>query len=174
MLAPESHEIKPRHGTAGRSAIVKNSAHGTDRRPMVIDGRVRAAPSSKSSFALFWLVQRCSDKKDPAINLELTYTHAHLKLNLKFDIDGKKSSFAMENDAADMPSIPILVNPAKIKKHSRLVVKEDLELKKLADELEKERFKEKDAKNKKGEPAKALGEPAKHTNGEPANKRTRT
>jgi len=56
-LVPESTELKPRFYTADRSVICKNTTDpaSEDKRPFLIDGRVRANPEcdSKSSFSLF-------------------------------------------------------------------------------------------------------------------------
>ena len=133
-FAPESYEMKPRHYTAGRSAIVRNTDVSTDRRPMVLDGRVRASPGedSKSSFALFWVVQRAllADKDAlKTVNLDLVYSQ--LELSAEFEIDEYK--IKADGDADDMPSIPVLINPKAIKKHTRLVTKEDADLKKLTE-----------------------------------------
>ena len=134
---PYSWEIKPRHWTATRSVIVR---HTDDRRPTVIDGRVRATPChERYTFSLFWLITRIGNGESKAvkdkINMELTYTTAQLKMS--FDINGK--SFQQEEKSDDFPSIPILINPKAIKKHTMLTVKEDLDLKKLVEKLEKEK-----------------------------------
>ena len=88
---------------------------------------------------MFWLVTRIDNGESKAvkdkINMELTYTTAHLKMS--FDINGK--SFQQEEKSDDFPSIPILINPKAIKKHTMLTVKEDLDLKKLVEKLEKEK-----------------------------------
>ncbi len=147
MLAPESTEIKPRLWTAGRSAMVKNTTVGVGGRPMVIDGRVRAAPEGKSGFALFWLVTRAYEKDDlKNVNLELKYIESDLKMNMT--VDGHVMT--IDNDAASMPSFPILINPKKVNKHTRLIAKEDLDMKKLAERLEKEKLKEEKAPKDKG------------------------
>ena len=147
-FAPQSFEIKPRHWTAGRSAIVKNTEHGSDRRPMVLDGRVRAAPGddSKSKFALFWVVQRASASEKAEmklVNMELVYTK--LTVDASFQIGDE--TVEVKKDGADKsPCIPILVNPKAIKKHTRLLAKEDADLKKLTEQDAIQKFSGKDAK----------------------------
>ena len=52
VLVPESTEIKQRFYTQERSAICKNTVDPTskDKRPLVIDGPMRAAPSLSCCF----------------------------------------------------------------------------------------------------------------------------
>eukprot|EP00973_Karenia_brevis_P096126 12430735-Karenia_brevis.AAC.1 len=148
-FAPESTEIKPRYWTANRACLVENTyvapADGGLARPMVLDGRVRASPDSKSAFALFWLVQRQPAKDDQSpVNMELTYVTASLSVDL--NIRGKSNKVTY--DESTCPSIPVMTNPSKIKKHTRLVIKEDVKLAKLAEKLEAEKGKDKDKKDK--------------------------
>ena len=133
-FAPETCEIKPRHWTAGRSAIAKNISVGAERRPLVLDGRVRAAPMGKSSFALFWVVQR-APSKDKGINMSLVYSTMTIKTKLAID-DVEISGDAGEEDN---PSIPVLVNLKGVKKHTRLIAPEDADMKKLLEKETKEK-----------------------------------
>ena len=144
QFGPESTEIKARHWSQNRSAIAKNTASGDKRsRPCVIDGRVRGAVEGKSPFGLFWILRRAPKEEKAKQNMEIVYTTAEMKL--KLDIDGKKVDCDMAIDK--MPSIPILVNKNKIKKHTELVTLEDQELQKLYERLEAD--KEKDEKKRK-------------------------
>ena len=151
IFAPESHEIKPRHWTAGRSAICLNTNLSPSLPPMVLDGRVRASPEGKSAFALFWLVTRkavssAKDSKD--VNMELHYTESSVNVDIKVE-HNKEMNLSL--DKSKVPSFPLLVNPKPVKKHVKLIVKEDADLNKLAERLEKQKIKddaEKEAKKK--------------------------
>ena len=144
IFAPEAFEVKPRFWTAGRAAIAKNSyvASG-DKRPLVIDGRVRAAPDGKHGFALYWIVQRCAAGLKE-INMEQSYTQADLVLNLT--INGEETPIA--KNASAMPSIPIIVNPKIVKKHTRLLAKVDQDLHKLTEKYEADAARAAAKKNK--------------------------
>ena len=130
---PESTEIKPRFYTAARAAVVKNTASLTEKRKNVLHGRIRAAPDSKSSFAMFWLVER-SDCPEKKINLELAYTNTQVKTTV--EILG--SPHTVDWGVGDMPAIPYLRNPKKIKEHTMLIVAEDGDVKKLSAAFEKD------------------------------------
>ena len=120
--------------------MVKNAQCGG--RPMVIDGRVRAAPDGKSGFALFWLVARVAEKDTAGmknVNMELKYIEASLKMKIKLD---DRAIVDIDKDEQEMPSFTLLVNPKKVNKHTRLMTKEDMDLKKLAERIEKEKLKE--------------------------------
>ena len=123
---------------------VKNSyvASG-DKRPLVIDGRVRAAPDGKHGFALYWIVQRCAAGLKE-INMEQSYTQADLVLNLT--INGEETPIA--KNASAMPSIPIIVNPKIVKKHTRLLAKVDQDLHKLNEKYEADAARAAAKKNK--------------------------
>ncbi len=147
ILCPESSEMKPKHWTAGRSAVVKKSdGNVTAGKTMVIDGRVRASPEGKSGFALYWIVTRVSGKsKDDLklVNMESTYIEAECKLKVKV-MEGHTWTI----DDTDMPRFPVLINPKKIPKHTRLVALEDSDLTKMNDLMEKDKVKEEKAKEK--------------------------
>eukprot|EP00973_Karenia_brevis_P024625 3397492-Karenia_brevis.AAC.1 len=120
QFAPETTEIKPRFWTANRGCIVEHTKVGQDNRPMVCDGRIRASPDgkSRSAFALFWLVPRQPAKEDQsAVNLELRYVS--MSIAVTFEINGKEKDQDWDKDVA--PSLPILTNPSKIKKHTKLL-----------------------------------------------------
>ena len=144
MFLPQATEIKARFYTMARSVIAKNTldAASKDKRPFVIDGRVRGNPSpdSKSKFGLFWLVQRL-EKDDPAkkdINMTLQYTTFGFKGTLGMG-GGKYEKYDVDADA--MPEIGMLVNPNKIPAHTRLLAAEDQAIKELLEKQQKEQGK---------------------------------
>ena len=113
---------------------------------IVIDGRVRASPEGKSGFALYWIVTRVSGKsKDDRklVNMESTYIEAECKLKVKV-----MEGHTWKIDHTDMPRFPVLINPQKIPKHTRLVALEDSDLTKMNDLMEKDKVKEEKAKEK--------------------------
>ena len=119
---------------------------------MVIDGRIRAAPDSKYSFGLFWLATREKTDKAENINMEIQYVKANMTLELEM-LD--KTIAKIERDS-EQPSIPVLVNKEKVKKHTRLVAGIDTALKRLHDKLEKE----KERRNQKDDKTEETGEDA--------------
>ena len=146
VLVPESVEIKPRFYTLDRSTICKNTTDPVTKRPLVIDGRVRANPNhppapqgattsqqgATQSFSLFWLVERTPDPR------EANMTQVHTRMNVKIDIWGgpKRVEKALAED--DFPSVPLLMNARKITKHTRIVAVEDKEVKKLHEAQQKD------------------------------------
>ena len=113
---------------------------------MVIDGRIRAAPDSNFSFGLFWLVTREKTDKAKNINMEIQYVKANMTLELEM-LD--RTIAKIERDS-EQPSIPVMVNKEKVKKHIRLVAGIDTALKRLHDKLEREKEK-RNQKDKKTE-----------------------
>ena len=114
ILVPESTELKPRFFTQNRSVICKNTNDLTcsDKRPFVIDGRVRGNPTedSKTSFCLFWLVARTSMNKQ--VNLSLKYSTAVVDATLTVGDVSMKPHWGKD----DLPSIPCLINESEIPK----------------------------------------------------------
>ena len=151
MLAPVSSEIKQRFWTAGRAAIVKDTFKDN---PMVIDGRIRAAFDSKCSFGLFWLVTREKTDKAKNINMEIQYVKAKRTLELEM-LD---NTIAKIEGDSEQPSIPVVVNKEKVKKHTRLVAGIDTALKRLHEKLEREKEK-RNQKDKKTEKTEEDAEP---------------
>jgi hypothetical protein len=173
VLVPETTEIKPRFYTNNRSAIAKNTVDpmSLDKRPFVLDGRVRANPSSdsKSKFGLFWVVQRSTEPNDKEVNMDLVYTTCSLKATLHI---GEKI-ITQDWNQDDLPSLPVLMNVKKIPKHTRLVAKEDMELKRLVEQQNKSamRVKEKSDAQAAEDDVDARAEPVGHATAEPASKK---
>jgi hypothetical protein len=141
VFCPESAEMKPKHWTANRSAIVKKKDGTVDvGKTMVIDGRVRASPDGKTGFALYWIVTRANAKDKDAIqsvNMESTYIEAECKVTVKL-----KNDTTFNINDTEMPCFPVLVNPKKIAKHTRLVACEDADLSKMNALVDKEKMNE--------------------------------
>jgi hypothetical protein len=133
--------MKPKHWTANRSAIVKKKDGTVDvGKTMVIDGRVRASPDGKTGFALYWIVTRANAKDKDAIqsvNMESTYIEAECKVTVKL-----KNDTTFNINDTEMPCFPVLVNPKKIAKHTRLVACEDADLSKMNALVDKEKMNE--------------------------------
>ena len=146
MFIPDTTEIKPRFYTCNRSAIAKNTIDpsSTDKRPFVLDGRVRGnpAPDSKSKFTLFWVVQRAEKDEHKLINMQLEYTR--FEVNASVTIGDKVIPQKWASD--ELPSIPVMLNPNKVAAHTRLLAKEDKDIKDLYEKQQKQVT--------KGEPAK--------------------
>ena len=152
VLVPESVEIKARFFTQDRSAICKNTKDPQSLRPLVIDGRVRANPNpsaqpgssgattsqqgqgqgASQSFSLFWLVERVADPKEA--NMSLRYS----AMSMKIDVWGGLKRVEKALSEGDCPSVPLLINDKKIAKHTRILAVEDLGIKKMHDEQQKE------------------------------------
>ena len=156
LLAPESLEIKSRFYSQGegRSVIVKGAEDASEKgRPFVIDGRVRGAPSSKTSFALFWMIDRLDPKVASNKKLiNMSTSNAKIKLSCEIEVEGSKLS-SKKSNVSEL-EIPVLVNEKKISKGVQLFAKADglineLYSRQLADDLKLKRKKEEnDAKDK--------------------------
>ena len=118
VLVPDSTEIKPRFWTANRGAVCKGSdkllKEAKDRRPLVIDGRVRAVPEEGKAFAPFWLVQR---KDGVKANMSIEYVALKGCMTMAFETP-KVADRKMEWADGDLPSVPVLINLKKIGEHS--------------------------------------------------------
>ena len=156
VLVPDSTEIKPRFWTASRGAVCKGSdkllKEGKDRRPLVIDGRVRAIPEEGKAFAPFWLVKRTDDAK--LANMSTEYVAVKGCMTMAFE-NSKVADRKMEWADGDMPSLPVLINLKKNSANTRLVAETDVALQTLSETVQKDTMKEKVAKEKAEAEAKA-------------------
>ena len=146
VLVPETTELKPRFYTVGegRSVVCKNVTDPSmDKRPFVMDGRARAAPHSKSSCALFWMVERTDENKK--VNLVAKQAQTSIKTTV---VIGDKT-YEQACGHSQMPGIPVLVNEKKISKHTRLFAKTDSEVQQLCDKQMAADLKRKSAEEKK-------------------------
>jgi hypothetical protein len=147
VLIPETTECKARFYTSGRSVICKNTADplSDDKRPFVLDGRVRGVPNSKSSFSVFWLIERIDQVKD--VNMSLIYSEISIKTHI--DIAGR--TYMHELGSAEMPSVPVLVNQKKLAKHTQLFAKIDKDLSTLMEKQAAKALQEKEKPMKTAE-----------------------
>jgi hypothetical protein len=138
VFMPETTEIKPRFYTVNRSVIARNTCDpsSTDKRPFVLDGRVRGNPSSdsKSKFGLFWVVQRAAKEEEKMANMHLQYVTC--EINVTVNIGG--ASVPQKWEADELPSIAVMTNPHKVPANTRLLIKEDQEIKNLYDKQQKQ------------------------------------
>ena len=80
---------------------------------------------------MFWLVQR-SDKLSEC-NLTLEYPEVDVTVSVKIENGKLKRKWAHVWDAGELPRCPILTNNAKISANTRLVTREDVDLKVLSE-----------------------------------------
>jgi hypothetical protein len=153
LMTPETTEIKPRFWTKDRGAIVRGSERltpGKDRRPLVLDGRIRGAIAQNKSFSMFWMVQRSDDDTEHNMVMEYPVVTASVDVSLgsikrKISNDWPKDMF---------PQCPILINPKKIDASKRLVTAEDEELKELSETTTSEAIKDKETAERAAKAAK--------------------
>ena len=160
VLTPDSTEIKPRFWTANRGAICRGTEKllgGKDRRPLVLDGRVRSSIAEDKTFALFWVVGRTEEAKKANLVIDYVKVTGEVQVSLKTLAD--KLSHEIKDD--DLPEIPVLINPKKIAKHTLLLAEYDLGLKALMEQNAKDATKEKEKKEaEKKEAEKVKAEPS--------------
>ena len=165
VFVPESTEIKQRFYSANRSAIARGSDIGKDRKPLLIDGRMRNGVDGKSAFGLFWLVKRTDKKNDPECNMTLLYSTMLVKTTVTIG----EFEYDHEIAANKTPQIPCLTNLKKIAKHTQLVAMEDGDLKKYNKQQQAELVKEKEKQDK----AKPAANAKDKDQDEPAKKRAK-
>ena len=122
------------------------------RKSMVIDGRWRNKPTNARCFSFFFVVERvdAEQEKEQVPNMEIGYASANI--DITFSLPNTKKQLVLAEDGThDDYSVgtPIMYNPAKIPKHTKLVSKAELEMGALE---------ERDKRNKVEEAKKAASE----------------
>ena len=84
FFVPHSTAVKQRFYCSFRSAIAQNSTVGADRRPLVIDGRVRGGVDGKHSFSMYWVVERV--KEEEKANLTKTYVKTSFSASIMYHL----------------------------------------------------------------------------------------
>ena len=75
-------------------------------------------------------------------NLDYEYVTMKGNLEMNFGAAKKKETYGIED--GELPSVPVLTNGSKIKKHTKLTVVADNDLKKLGDKIAADSIKEKE------------------------------
>ena len=97
-------------------------------KPVALDGRLYQKPQieqkadDKKAFSLFWTIQRTTQKSDA--NLVIQYVP--VEHNMKISFPSKRTFSDMS--AGDDFKLPILINPKKIAKHTKLLAMDDVDL----------------------------------------------
>ena len=129
VFVPESTQVLCQHFTANRSVIVKNMIDAEHKKPMLLDGRIRAnaSPDSKTSFCLFWMVGATDDAKK--VNMQRSYVDTTCEVKMKIADTGVDLQQFWSK--TDMPSVQVLTNPAAIQAHTQLLTTDDQDVAKL-------------------------------------------
>ena len=106
-------------------------------KPLALDGRLRAVPATDNSryLNLFFMVTRTNDPEKANLCMHYVEMKATVDIDLNLPV-GKKRTFTIAAKESELPQLPVLYNPTQIKKHTRLIVQEDVG---LADILEKQK-----------------------------------
>ena len=95
---------------------------------------MRATPHEVRPFSLFFAIPR----EDEADKCNLVKRYAQVDLKPKVTLPLAKASVA-ELPSEKFPEIPILVNPKKVPKHTKLLAARDLELGHFEASIQKKR-----------------------------------
>ena len=95
---------------------------------LVLDGRLRTAPSDVRPFSLFFAVSRlCEDEKKHA-NMTVGYSEVTIPTELEIKTPWGGST---KMKPGTLPRIPVMYNPKKIAKHKMLCCNRDNDLQKV-------------------------------------------
>ena len=133
LVAPYSSQIKDTHLTAAAHANITLPKVGRGAQPeghsLALDGRCRGMIAQKGTLSdeehtgsLFWVISRVPEKKDANLTLENLSWSQEIKVTLPGPAAKKRKVENVSWDAAELPSIPTLVNLRSIKKHTMLKV----------------------------------------------------
>ena len=153
VIVPETTQVLCQHFTASRSAVAKNMVDADSKKPMLLDGKVRAnaLPDSKTSCCVYWMISASDDAKK--VNMQRSYVDTTCEVKMKIADTGVDINQLWSE--TDMPSIPVLINPDVIQAHTQLLTTDDKDvakvLKKEADAKAAIAAKSKTAKDAKGE-----------------------
>ena len=155
MICPETTEVKQRHFTRTRSALVHTNSGEQGLKQFFLDGRVRSNPESdKHSFSLFYLVTRPGKADGCSCNLVLEQAAFTIDMTIDHP-QAAKPSQGFGWDASEAPTFPYMVNPAKIPKDTKLLCLQDSAVMAFHDKLAASAAKEKEAAAAKSEKEKA-------------------
>ena len=118
---------------------------------IVMDGRLRSAPSDARPFSLFFAIPRIEkDEKSTKANLTLEYSSLSVPDITLTMPSGMKTKFACPN----LPQIPVMYNKLMIKAHTQLFAPPDLSLQKVNNKLATKRAADLKAEHDKAKKAK--------------------
>ena len=93
------------------------------------------------TVVLFWVVERVDSPKEANLFLE----RPHLSISASVAYPGLKAAKAFDVDSlVKSTTPPVLINREPVKKHTRLLAMDDLNLHKLTDRLKKKRDRERE------------------------------
>ena len=122
VLAPISSAIKDTHLMNSANCTIGLPKHGWGAHPegkaLALDGRMRASTDDDVRGALFWIVSRTSE----ASSANMVHEPIATKVDLSFQMPGKRRKTAVAWSPSEMPCLPVLVNTKAIKKHTMLSV----------------------------------------------------
>ena len=131
-FAPVSSQLKDTHLTTNANVLVGLPKHGRGAHPdqgqVALDGRGQLQVAKAGTLddkehlgALFWLVGKTDKRKEANMDL----VPIHYKATLEYQLPWVKKRKTGENswtwEPTELPSIPILVNKARIPKETRLL-----------------------------------------------------
>ena len=155
-LCPETTEVKERHFTHGRSALVHLKG-GQGGKHCFLDSRVRSNPESeKHCFSMFYLVTR--PVKADGCNMVLRGAKFSLDMGISF-IDAATTREEFTWDDGEAPCYPYMVNPKKIAKRTKLVCQADAALAAIEAKLDAKAKKDKEARAAAAAAAKPKPDP---------------
>lgn len=155
MLCPETTEVKQRHFTRARSALVNTNSGEASLKNFFLDGRVRSNPESdKHSFSLFYLVTRPGKADGCSCNLVLGQAAFTIDMQIALGQAAEPSQGFTWN-ATEAPTFPYMVNPAKIAKETKLLCLQDAAVMACHDKIAASATKAKEAAAAKSAAAEA-------------------
>ena len=128
IFLPDTTEYKDRYYTQTRSALLQN-AESVEGKRIVLDGRLRAAPTELRGFSLFFAIARSEDATETC----LKEAYSEFEMSMQWSLPGTKCSKQVKRTAASLPQIPYMFNPKPVKRGTKLVCNADLEMKKLVE-----------------------------------------
>ena len=131
QLGPYSSQLKETHLMGSAHALVGLAKNGRGAHPgnqsLALDCCGRNLMAHKGDFdsevhqgSWYWLVSRACKPSDANLTLDNVTFEFNLKLNLPAPKRRKTESQHLE--PSELPSLPIMVNKGKIKKHLQLLV----------------------------------------------------
>lgn len=121
-FAPDSTEFRDRYWSQKISVLAKNGDRlHPDRKHLVIESRLRTTIAADKHFSFFFVVTRSAE--DSECNMAVEYCESLIKATVKFPYE--KTPRVTEYAADDLPQVPIMYNPKKIGKGTKLVAPYD-------------------------------------------------
>ena len=128
MFATFSLQLKDTHPMAAGHAVVTLPKHGRGAHPdnasLALDGRGRTLraregvlDSQKHEGYFYWLVDRCADEEEANMAYETATVEQQIKVNLP--APKKRKTTKVEWETFELPSFPVMVNPAEILKQAQ-------------------------------------------------------